>query len=411
MNHPRCDLLIEGIRLLTLADKSGCEPIEEGALAIGDGRISYAGPARSLPPSIRREAARRECGEGMLATPALVDCHTHLVFAGHRAEEYFERLAGASYADIAGRGGGILATVRATRKASEEQLLAAALPRAEALIASGAATIEIKSGYGLDFASEAKMLRVARRIGECLGITVRTSLLAAHALPPEYAGRRQEYLGLIERRMIPEFAAAGLIDAVDAYLEPFAFSAAEIAPLFAAARALGLPVRLHADQLSNGGGATLAARFGALSADHLEYTDAAGVEALARAGTVAVLLPGAYFSLRERRLPPVTMLRAAGVPIALATDANPGTSPLLSLTQAMNLGCILFGLGLEEALRGVTVHAARALGLSDRGRLEPGLRADFTLWPASHPAELAYWLGGLRASAVYAGGRRVWPRP
>lgn len=405
-----CELLIDGLRLLTLAPDSGFEPIEEGALAFGDGRILYAGPARDLPSALWRQAESREYGDGLLATPAFVDCHTHLVFAGDRSEEFFARLAGTSYAEIAARGGGILATVRATRKASEEALFASALARAEALIASGVATLEVKSGYALDLEGEAKMLSVARRLGKHLGITVRTSLLAAHALPPEYAGRREDYLRLIAERMIPEFAAAGLIDAVDAYLEPFAFSADEVAQLFAAARACGLPVKLHADQLSNGGGAALAARFGALSADHLEYTDQAGVEALARAGTVAVLLPGAFFALREDQRPPVAALRAAGVPIALATDANPGTSPLTSLTQAMNLGCVLFGLCLEEALYAVTVHAARALGLADRGRLLPGMRADVALWRAERPAELAYWLGGMRAERVYAAGRAVGAR-
>lgn len=405
----RCELLLEDLRLLTLAEDEALAIIEDGVLAVGEGRILYAGAARALPLRLRREAACRESGEGMLATPALVDCHTHLIFAGDRSGEYFERLAGASYADIAARGGGILATVQATRKASEAELLAAALPRAKALLASGVATIEIKSGYGLDLENEAKMLRVARALGRHLGITVKTSLLAAHALPPEYAGRREDYLRLICEGMIPRFAAEGLIDAVDAYLEPFAFSAAEIERIFLAAHAQGLPVRLHADQLSNGGGAALAARFQALSADHLEYTDEAGVAALARAGTVAVLLPGAFLSLRERQAPPVAALRAARVPMALATDLNPGTSPLSSLTQAMNLGCLLFGLALDEAVRAVTVHAARALGLKDRGRLAPGLRADFALWPLRQPAELAYWLSGQQVQALYAAGIRVWP--
>jgi imidazolonepropionase len=335
-----------------------------------------------------------------------VDCHTHLVFAGDRAPEFERRLQGASYEQIAREGGGILSTVRATRAASEEELLAASLPRARALRADGVTTIEIKSGYGLDLDSERRMLRVARELGRVLGLTVRTTFLAAHALPPEYAGRPDDYITQV-CAWLPALHGEGLVDAVDAFCEGIGFSPGQTRRVFEAASALGIPVKLHADQLSDLGGAGLAASFGGLSADHVEYTSEASVQAMADAGTVAVLLPGAFHVLRETRLPPLEAFRRHAVPMAVATDLNPGTSPLQSLRLAMALACTHFGLTPEESLRGATLHAARALGLHDRGRLLPGLRADFVQWDIGHPAELCYWLGGDLAHAVVVAGRRV----
>ena len=400
-----CGLLLHA-RLATL-EGDDCGLLDDGALAWRDGRIAWVGAGRDLPrefDDLRDDAIDTR---GALVTPGLIDCHTHLIFAGSRADEFERRLQGESYAAIAASGGGILATVRATRAAGEEALLAAALPRARALIADGVTTLEIKSGYGLDLATELGMLRVARHLGAELGIGVRTTLLALHALPPEFAHDRNGWIDFACDTLLPAAARAGLADAVDAFCEGIAFTPAEVRRLFVAARALGLPVKLHADQLGDSGGAALAAEFGALSADHIEYSDAAGVAALAAAGTVAVLLPGAFYTLGETRLPPVAALRAHGIPIAVATDLNPGTSPLASLRLAMNMACTLFRLTPTEALRGATVNAARALGLADRGRLAPGLRADFALWDAGHPAELAYWIAGPRARQVVAGGRRV----
>ncbi len=393
-------------RLATLADAEGHGLIEDGALAWRDGRILWLGPSAQLPAAFDdlRGQALDACGA--LVTPGLIDVHTHLVFAGDRASEFEQRLEGVGYEAIARAGGGIMATVRATRAASEEALLAAALPRARALLREGVTTVEIKSGYALTLDGEARMLRAARRLGAQLGIDVRCTLLALHAVPPEFAQQRAAYVDAVCADWLPRLHAQGLLDAVDAFCEGIGFSAAETRRLFAAARALGLPVRLHADQLSNLHGAALAAEFGALSADHLECTDDAGVAALAAAGTVAVLLPGSYYVLREKRRPPVAALRAAGVPMAVASDLNPGTSPLRSLRIAMNMACTLFGLTPLEALRGVTTHAARALGLDDRGRLQPGLRADLVLWDAQTPAELSYWLGGDLTAAVFAGGMR-----
>jgi imidazolonepropionase len=362
--------------------------IEDAALLIEAERVAWVGRRVDAPAAPRRN----DLG-GRLVTPALIDCHTHLVHGGNRAGEFEARLTGASYEQIARAGGGILATVAATRAASEAELLGAALPRVDALIAEGVATVEIKSGYGLDRVAELKMLRVARRIAVQRPVEVRASLLAAHALPPDYANRADAY---IDEVCIPTLRAAHaerLVDAVDGFCESIAFSPAQIERLFTAAHALGLPVKLHAEQLTNQGGAALAARHGAQSADHLEWLDAAGVAAMAAAGTVAVLLPGAFYTLRETRLPPVAALRAAGVPMALATDLNPGTSPLNSLLLAMNMGCTLFGLLPEEALAGTTRHAAAALGLPDRGRIAPGLRADLAIWSVDHPAELAYRIG------------------
>ena len=393
-------------RLATLADAEGHGLIEDGALAWRDGRILWLGPSAQLPAAFDDLRGQALDARDALVTPGLIDAHTHLVFAGDRASEFEQRLDGVGYEAIARAGGGIMATVRATRAASEEALLAAALPRARALLREGVTTVEIKSGYALTLDGEARMLRVARRLGTQLGIEVRCTLLALHAVPPEFAQQRAAYVEAVCADWLPRLHAQGLLDAVDAFCEGIGFSAAETRRLFAAARALGLPVRLHADQLSNLHGAALAAEFGALSADHLECTDDAGVAALAAAGTVAILLPGSYYALREKRRPPVAALRAAGVPMAVASDLNPGTSPLRSLRIAMNMACTLFGLTPLEALRGVTTHAARALGLDDRGRLQPGLRADLVLWDAQTPAELSYWLGGDLTAAVFAGGMR-----
>jgi len=397
------DGLIVSATLVTLDGDAGYAAIEDGALGWRDGRIAFVGT--------REQAARLHAGEtvdahGDCITPGLVDCHTHAVFAGDRAAEFEQRLQGADYEQIARAGGGILSTVRHTRAADEDALLAASLPRARALRGDGVTTLEIKSGYGLDFEHERKMLRVARRIGDALGIGVRTTFLGAHALPAEFAGDADAYIDAVVA-WLPRLHAEGLVDAVDAFCERIGFDAAQTRRVFAAARALGLPVKLHADQLSDGGGAALVAEFGGLSADHVEHTSPEGVAAMARAGTVAVLLPGAFHVLRETKLPPLAEFRAQGVPMAVATDCNPGTSPLLSLRQAMQLACTHFRLTPEEALRGATVHAAQALGLADRGCLRVGLRADFVRWRVAQPAELCYWLGGDLAAAVYAGGRRV----
>jgi imidazolonepropionase len=390
-----------------LVARAGEPPLDDAALGWKDGCIAFAGRRADLPgePSALAEAV--ESAAGALVTPGLVDCHTHLVFGGNRAGEFEQRLEGASYEEIAREGGGIASSVRATRAASEAELLEQSLPRARALLADGATTLEVKSGYGLDCASELRMLRVARRIGDELGITVRTTLLAAHALPPEYAGRADDYIDHVCDAILPAAAGEGLADAVDAFCERIAFSPAQTQRVFEAARALGLRVKLHADQLSDSGGAALAAGFDALSADHLEHAGDAGIRAMAASGTVAVLLPGAFYALRETRLPPIDKLREAGVPIAIATDCNPGTSPLLSLRLAMGMACTLFRLTPEESLRGATLHGARALGLDDRGSLAPGQRADFVVWAAREPAELCYWIGGVLARRVVAGGRVV----
>ncbi len=396
-----------GATLATLDDETGYGLIEDGALAWRDGVIVYAGPRTGLPEALA-EGGTEATG---LITPGLVDCHTHVVFAGDRAHEFELWLEGASYEDIARAGGGIASTVAAVRASDENALLAASLPRVRALIADGVTTLEIKSGYGLDLANERKMLRVARRIGEACGLAVRTTYLAAHALPPEFAGRADDYIDAVVE-WLPLLHGEGLVDAVDAFCEGIGFSPAQTRRVFGAARALGLPVKLHADQLSDLDGAALAAEFGGLSADHIEHTSARGVAAMKAAGTVAVLLPGAFHVLRETRLPPLDALREAGVPMAVATDCNPGTSPLLSLRQAMQLACTHFRLTPEEALRGATLHAARALGLhGDRGLLREGMRADFVCWNVKRPAELAYWLGGRLARSVYAGGLRIHEEP
>ena len=400
----RWDGLAVNANLATLQGEAGYGSIEDGALGWKDGLLVFAGPRAALPGTPESLAAEVVDAGGRWITPGLVDCHTHLVFGGDRAGEFEQRLGGASYEEIARSGGGIVSSVRATRAADEEHLLAQSLPRARALFGDGVTTVEIKSGYGLDFESERRMLRVARRIGEILGMTVRTTFLGAHALPPEYAGRADAYIDAA-CAWLPRLHAEGLVDAVDAFCERIGFDPAQTRRVFAAAQALGLPVKLHADQLSDGDGAALVAGFGGLSADHVEHTSPAGVAAMARAGTVAVLLPGAFHVLRETRLPPLDGFRASGVPMAVATDCNPGTSPLQSLRLAMSLACTHFRLTPEEALRGASVNGALALGLRDRGRLQPGLRADFVLWDIGQPAELAYWLGGGLRIGSWVGGR------
>ena len=377
--------------------------IRDAAVALDGDRIAWAGPMDSLPASYRTLPTQDVAGR--LVTPGLIDCHTHAVHAGHRAVEFELRLKGASYEEIARAGGGILSTVTATREASEDALLASALPRIDQLIASGATTIEVKSGYGLSVADELKMLRVARRIGGQRAVTVRTTHLAAHAIPPEFKGRAKDYIAEVAIPSLRAAHAEGLVDAVDAFCENIAFSVEELAPLFAEAGALGLPVKLHAEQLTDQKGAAFAARHGALSADHLEYLSADGIAAMAKAGTVAVILPGAFYTLRETQAPPIAALRAAGVPMAVATDLNPGSSPMASLTLAMNMACTLFRMTQEEALLGTTAHAARALGLADRGRIAPGLRADLCVWDADHPAELAYRIGATTLHTRIFGGR------
>jgi imidazolonepropionase len=398
------DGVLVNARLVTLAGGTGYGVIENGALAWRGGQLTFVGPMEELPAAPETLAAHVIDGVGEWVTPGLIDCHTHVVFAGDRAGEFEQRLQGASYEDIARAGGGIVSTVRATRSASEDELLAQSLPRARALRDDGVTTLEIKSGYGLDLDNERKMLRVARRIREALGITVRTTFLGAHALPPEYAGRADDYITAV-CEWLPKLHAEGLVDAVDAFCERIGFTAAQTQRVFDTARGLGLPVKLHADQLSDGGGAALVAGFSGLSADHVEYTSEAGVAAMKQAGSVAVLLPGAFHVLRETKLPPLDTFRAHGVPMAVATDCNPGTSPLQSLRLAMSLACTHFRLTPQEALRGATVHAAQALGLSDRGRLAAGQRADFVRWRIGQPAQLAYWLGGDLVSAVHVGGR------
>ena len=399
------DGLLLDCRLATMGAAGSYAVIENAALGWRDGKITFAAPRSELPGEPDVVAKTIDSARNAWITPGLIDCHTHLVFAGNRAGEFEQRLNGASYEEIARSGGGIVSTVAKTRAASEATLLAQSLPRARALRGDGVTTLEIKSGYGLDTESEAKMLRVARRIGTELGITVRTTFLGAHAVPAEFAGRQSDYVDEVCIRMLPAIAQSGLADTVDAFCENIAFTPDETRRVFETARALGLRVKLHADQLSDLGGAALAAEFGALSADHLEYTNEAGVRAMAAAGCVAVMLPAAFYTLRETRLPPIELLRRHGVPMAVASDVNPGTSPLLSLRHAMNMACTLFRMTPEEALRGATVNAARALGLTDRGTLAVGQRADFVIWDVDHPAELCYWIGGSLARTVYAGGR------
>jgi len=377
--------------------------VENGALAIRDGEIAWLGPESALPAALS-DWPQEDLGK-RLVTPALIDCHTHIVFGGNRAREFELRLEGASYEEVARAGGGILSTVTATRAASEEELVAGALPRVDTLLAEGVSTIEIKSGYGLDVETELRMLRAARRIAEIRPVRVRTSYLGAHAIPPEYSGRADAYIDETCRSALDRADAEGLVDAVDGFCEGIAFTPAQIDRLFARAAQLGLPVKLHAEQLSDLGGARLAAARGALSADHLEYLGSDGIAAMAEAGTVAVLLPGAFYTLRETRLPPVQALRDAGVPIAIATDCNPGSSPLTSLLLAMNMACTLFRMTPEEALAGATRNAARALGIADAGILEAGKRADLAVWDVQEPAELSYRIGFNPLHRRYLRGR------
>ena len=388
----RFDTIWLDARLATLEHgRAGLGVIERGAVAAKDGRIAFAGPAAELP--IGWDAANRVGLDGRWVTPGLIDCHTHLVYAGDRAHEFELRLAGATYEEIARAGGGIVSTVKATRAASEDALVAATLPRLDHLIAEGVTTLEVKSGYGLERETEARMLAAARRLARERDVEVVTSFLGAHALPPEANGDKERFIDEV-CAMIPAIAREKLADAVDAFCEGIAFSPEQTARVFRAAQAAGLPVKLHADQLSNLHGARLAAEHGALSADHLEYTDEDGVAAMAGAGTVAVLLPGAFYVLREKQLPPVEALRRHGVPIALATDSNPGTSPITSLLLTMNMAATLFRLTVDEALAGVTREAARALGrLADIGTLEPGKRCDLAVWDIERPAELVYRIG------------------
>ncbi|MBS82177.1 imidazolonepropionase [Variovorax sp.] len=402
LSHPSADGLWTGLRLAPGA-APGIES-DDAAVVVAQGTIRWVGARAALPAEYA--ALPVHDGGGALATPGLVDCHTHLVYGGQRANEFAMRLAGASYEEVAKAGGGIVSSVRATREADEDTLFAQAAPRLEALLADGVCAIEIKSGYGLALAHERKQLRVARRLGEHYGVTVRTTFLGAHALPPEYAGRSGEYIELVCREMLPALAAEGLVDAVDVFCERIAFSLDETERVFQAARALGLPVKLHAEQLSDMGGAALAARYGALSCDHIEHLSVEGIEAMRAAGTVAVLLPGAYYTLRDTHLPPIEALRAAGVPMAVATDHNPGTSPALSLLLMVNMACTLFRLTVPEALAGVTQHAARALGLeASHGAIAAGRPANFVLWSVRDAAELAYWFGQRPVRTVVRQGR------
>jgi len=404
MSGPVWTRLLTNASVATCAGgEHGCGVRERAAVALAGERIAWVGAARDLPAL--PDGVEVTDAQGALLTPGLIDCHTHLVFAGDRSRDFGQRLQGASYEDIARAGGGILSTVKATRAASLEELSSTATARARALLSEGVTTIEVKSGYGLTLDDELKMLRAARHVGHALPLTVHATLLAAHAVPPEYEGRADDYVALVTESILPAAAREGLADSVDAFCERIAFTPGQVRRLFERARELGLRVRLHAEQLSNSRGAALAAGFSALSADHLEWLDEEGAAAMAAAGTVAVLLPGAFYFLRETKLPPVDLLRARGVPIAIASDFNPGSSPLLSLRLAMNMACVLFGLTPEESLAGVTRCAAQALGLPDRGVIAPGLRADLVLWEARRPAELASQFGTPRPRLVLCGGQ------
>lgn len=383
--------------------------IERAAILTRDERIEWIGPEDALPHA--DGAAVHDLG-GAWVTPGLIDCHTHLVFGGDRSREFEQRLQGVDYASIAAQGGGIASTVRATRAAREEELYDGARRRALQLLRDGVTTLEVKSGYGLDLASERKMLRVARRLGQALPLTVRATFLGAHALPPEFAGRSQDYIDLVCNEMLPALVAEGLVDAVDVFCERIAFTLAETEQVFRAAQQLGIPVKLHAEQISDMGGSQLAARYGALSCDHIEHLSQAGIDAMKASGTVAVLLPGAYYTLRDTQVPPIAALRAAGVPMAVSTDHNPGTSPALSLLLMANMACTLFRLTVPEALAGITQHAARALGLQDsHGLLASHRPANFVLWPFADAAELAYWFGHKPACTIVRQGRVVQGAP
>ncbi|MFZ6748577.1 imidazolonepropionase [Undibacterium sp. Ren11W] len=395
------DSLWTNLHLATMQDGYG--EIRDGAIAVKDGKIAWLGARAALPANYTADTLHD--GKGYWLTPGLIDCHSHIVYAGNRSDEFEARLNGVAYEEIARKGGGILSTVRATRAASEAELMQASVTRLRHLLREGVTTIEIKSGYGLDLENEAKMLRVARQIGRDYPVRIKTTFLGAHALPPEYTGRADDYLTELIEHMLPALVAEGLVDAVDAFCEKIGFSADQTERVFQAAHRHGLPVKLHAEQLSDQGGAVLTARYEGLSADHLEYLSAPGIAAMQASGTVAVLLPGAYYFLRETKLPPIAALREAGVPMALATDSNPGTSPMTSLLLAMNMGCTLFRLTPQEALQGVTQHAAKALGLQDQlGSLAAGKIADFALWAIDRPGDLAYGIGGNPCVAsVFAG--------
>ncbi|MFT7438504.1 MAG: imidazolonepropionase [Polaribacter sp.] len=398
--------------LSIITEQGVAETLQTGAIACKDGLISLISPMDKLGDTHSNLATKVIDLEGKCLTPGLIDCHSHLVFGGNRAEEFNLRLQGQSYEQIAKQGGGIMSTVNHTRAATEQQLEHDARSRLALLVSDGVTSIEIKSGYGLTFKDEEKMLRVARRLGDTSPVTVTTTFLGAHALPPEYTNNRSGYLDLVCKEMLPKLHAQGLIDSVDAFCESIAFSVDEVEQVFQAATDLGLPVKLHAEQLSNSGGAELAAKYHALSADHLEYLDETGVQAMAASGSVAVLLPGAFYMLRETQKPPVQLLRDYQVPIALATDINPGSSPVLSARLMMVLGCQEFGLTPEEALRGMTINAAKALGKSDSvGSLQIGKAADLAIWDVQQPFELAYWLGGNKAESVIKAGSCIYQRP
>ena len=398
--------------LSIITEQGVAETLQTGAIACKDGLISLISPMDKLGDTHSNLATKVINLKGKCLTPGLIDCHSHLIFGGNRAEEFNLRLQGQSYEQIAKQGGGIMSTVNHTRAATEQQLEHDARSRLALLVSDGVTSIEIKSGYGLTFKDEEKMLRVARRLGDTSPVTVTTTFLGAHALPPEYTNNRSGYLDLVCKEMLPKLHAQGLIDSVDAFCESIAFSVDEVEQVFQAATDLGLPVKLHAEQLSNSGGAELAAKYHALSADHLEYLDETGVQAMAASGSVAVLLPGAFYMLRETRKPPVQLLRDYQVPIALATDINPGSSPVLSARLMMVLGCQEFGLTPEEALRGMTINAAKALGKSDSvGSLQIGKAADLAIWDVQQPFELAYWLGGNKAESVIKAGSCIYQRP
>ena len=398
--------------LSIITEQGVSETLQTGAIACKDGLISLISPMDKLGDTPSNLATKVIDLEGKCLTPGLIDCHSHLVFGGNRAKEFNLRLQGQSYEQIAKQGGGIMSTVNHTRAATEQQLEHDARSRLALLVSDGVTSIEIKSGYGLTFKDEEKMLRVARRLGDTSPVTVTTTFLGAHALPPEYTNNRSGYLDLVCKEMLPKLHAQGLIDSVDAFCESIAFSVDEVEQVFQAATDLGLPVKLHAEQLSNSGGAELAAKYHALSADHLEYLDETGVQAMAASGSVAVLLPGAFYMLRETRKPPVQLLRDYQVPIALATDINPGSSPVLSARLMMVLGCQEFGLTPEEALRGMTINAAKALGKSDSvGSLQIGKAADLAIWDVQQSFELAYWLGGNKAESVIKAGNCIYQRP
>ncbi len=392
------DRLYTNLNIATMAkNKTNYGVIHKGAIGVTDGRLAFVGPETDLPS--HKAESREDCA-GQWAFPGFIDCHTHIVFGGNRAREFEARLNGVSYETLARQGGGILSTVNATRKASVEELTASAVKRLKYLAADGVTTVEIKSGYGLSFDDEKKMLRAAKAAAAEVGLSVRTTFLGAHALPPEYAGDADGYIDHICEMMLPAIAKMGLADAVDAFCEGIGFSYEQTERLFETAKRHGMPVKLHAEQLSDLSGAELAAKYGALSADHLEYASAKSIKAMAEADTVAVLLPGAFYVLGETKRPPVEMMRAEGVDIALATDANPGSSPVLSLQLMIHMGCTLFGLTPEEAIAGITRSAAKALGLDDRGTLEAGKRADMVFFDIEEPAELAYWVGGQKPSRI-----------